>query len=131
MRNELESYVGRIIKFSGTITDFRNTDSDIDMDNNIIDDAIKYNNSPIAWTYSPNGRHMLRYKSYRTLLTNVTITAIIGMEKYHSFKIDHIWIIYDLRVIGYELNCYAENLFGKVIKYRRKNGSIDYGIYFI
>ena len=99
--------------------------------NNIIDDTIKYTDSPISYNYKPQGIHVIRYNSYRTLLTNVTVRAVVGINEYISFNLDHIWIIYDLRIKGYNLNDYISNFYGQVMKYRRKNGSIDYGIYFI
>ena len=131
MRNELEKFVGNTILFSGVIKGFKPTDSKIDMDNNIIDDTIKYTNSPISYNYKPQGIHVIRYDSYRTLLTNVTVTAVVGINEYVSFNLDHIWIIFDLRMIGYNLNDCVLNLYGKVMKYQRKDGSVDYGIYFI
>ena len=131
MRNALEKFVGNTILFSGTIKDFKLTDPDINMDNNIIDNTIKYTNSPISYNYKPQGIHIIRYNSYRTLLTNVTVSAVVGINEYISFNLDHIWIIYDLRIKGYNLNDYISNFYGQVMKYRRKNGSIDYGIYFI
>ena len=134
MRDEIAPYIGAIVKFSGIIKMFRSTGS-INMDNNIIDDTTKQNPHILIRSYNPKSHFMLRYMAFRTLLVDVTVEPIKEINDYgivnNYIKLDHIWIIYDLRHLGYELNSHTRNHYGKVMKYKRADNSIDYGIYLI